>query len=90
MEIFVSLLPLLLWAVLFVFLLKKNGFEKIIFIICLAISVLLYISSAILTSTLSASIIVNIISQTLFLYIIIAFVYNIAKRKKDSKSSKKH
>ena len=89
MQILVSLLPLLLWSVLFVVLLKKYGFEKIIFIICLAISVLLYISSAILTSTLSASILINIVGQTLFLYIIIDFVYNLAKRKKDSKLSKR-
>lgn len=89
MDILVSLLPILLWLALFLVLLKKFGFNKIIFIVCLVVSVLLYISAAFLTSTFSASILINIIGQTLFLYIIVAFVYNFAQRKKDSKSPKK-
>lgn len=82
METFVSLLPLLLWSGLFVVLLKKFGFNKIIFIICLGFTVLINFRAAMLTSTLSAYIFINIIGQTLLLYVIIAFVYNLVKRKK--------
>ena len=85
MEAFISLLPLLLWSSLFVILLKKFGFNKIIFVICLGFTVLLNFRAAMLTGTLSAYIFINIIGQTLFLYVIISFVYNLIKRKKEPK-----
>jgi hypothetical protein len=85
MGTFISLLPLLLWSSLFVILLKKFGFNKIIFFICLGFTVLLNIRAAIMTETFSAYLFINIIGQTLFLYVIISFVYNLIKRKKEPK-----
>lgn len=87
MDTFVSLLPLLLWSSLFVVLLKKFGFNKIIFTICLGFTVLLNFRAAMLTEMLSAYILISIIGQILFLYVIIAFVYNLVKRKKISKEN---
>lgn len=86
MEILVALLPLVLWLVLFIILIKKFKFNKKVFIICLGLTVLLNLNG-ILSLQYLASVLVSIIGQILFLYVIIDFIYNIVKRRKASEEN---
>lgn len=85
MEILVALLPLLLWTVLFVVLIRKFKFDRNIFIICLGITV--FLNFRLLISSYFFSGLINVVGQTLFLYVVVDFIYHIVKRKKLTKEN---
>ena len=87
MEIFVAFLPLLLWLGLVIFLLKKFGLNKFIFVLCVVFTAILNFRAAILSSSLSLHILINIIAQTLFLYVVVSFIDILIKKIRKPRAS---